>query len=66
MQWEKQAPYGEPDVGLDPRTPGLQSEPKADTQPLNHPGAPPFILPETARLSYFLLRIPHLLEASFK
>ena len=32
-QREKQAPYKEPDVGLDPRTPG-----KADAQPLSHPG----------------------------
>ena len=39
-QREKQAPCGEPDVGLDPRTPGSGPEPKADTQPLSHPGAP--------------------------
>ena len=25
---------------LDPRTPGSQPEPKADGQPLSHPGAP--------------------------
>ena len=37
---EKQAPCGEPDVGLNPRTPGSQSEPKADAQPLSQPGAP--------------------------
>ena len=29
-QREKQAPCGEPDVGLDPRTLGSQPEPKAD------------------------------------
>ena len=29
---------GEPDVGLDPRTPGSRPEPKADAQPLSHPG----------------------------
>ena len=29
-------PHGEPDVGLDPRTLGSQSEPKANTQPLSH------------------------------
>ena len=29
----------EPNEGLDPRTPGSQPEPKADTQPLSHPGA---------------------------
>ena len=32
---------GEPDAGLNPRTPGSQPELKADTQPLSHPGAPP-------------------------
>ena len=41
-QREKQAPCGEPDVGLDPRTPGSRPEPKADTQPLSHPGVPLF------------------------
>ena len=30
---------GEPDAGLNPRTPGSQPEPKADAQPLGHPGA---------------------------
>ena len=35
---QKQAPCGEPDVGLDPRTLGSYPEPKADAQPLNHPG----------------------------
>ena len=37
---EKQAPCRKPDVGLDPRTPGSHPEPKADTQPLSHPGIP--------------------------
>ena len=37
-QREKQAPCGEPDAGLDPRTPGSHPEPKADTQLLSHPG----------------------------
>ena len=27
-------------MGLDPRTPGSRSEPKADAQPLTHPGVP--------------------------
>ena len=40
QQREKQDPCGEPDVGLDPRTPGSRTEPKTDTQPLSHPGAP--------------------------
>ena len=39
-QREKQAPCREPNIGLDPRTLGSQSEPKADAQPLSHPGTP--------------------------
>ena len=39
-QSEKQAPYGEPDAGLDPRTPGSRPGPKAYAQPLSHAGAP--------------------------
>ena len=39
-QREKQAPCGEPNVGLDPRIPGSHHRPKADAQPLSHPGAP--------------------------
>ena len=39
-QREKQAPCGEPNVGLDSRTPGSLPEPKADTQPLSYPGIP--------------------------
>ena len=37
---KKQAPYGEPHAGLDPRT--LESDPElmADAQPLSHPGVP--------------------------
>ena len=38
-QMEKQAPCGEPDVGLDPATLGSHPEPKAGAQPLSHPGA---------------------------
>ena len=37
-QREKQAPCGEPDVGLDPGTLESHPEPKADAQPLSHPG----------------------------
>ena len=40
MREEKQAPCREPDVGLDPGTPGSLPEPKADSQPLSHPGIP--------------------------
>ena len=39
MWREKQAPQGEPDVRLNPRMPGSRPEPKADVQPLSHPGA---------------------------
>ena len=39
-QREKQTPCGEPDTGLDPKIPGSYPEPKADAQPLSHPGAP--------------------------
>ena len=39
-QREKQALCGDPNMGLDPRTPGTRPEPKADTQPLSHPGIP--------------------------
>ena len=39
-QKEKQAPCRDPDVGLDPGTPGSRPEPKADTQPLSHPSTP--------------------------
>ena len=39
-QREKQALHREPDAGLDPRTPGSGPEPKADAQPLSHPGIP--------------------------
>ena len=40
QQREKQAPYGESDMELNPWTLGLRPESKADTQPLSHPGAP--------------------------
>ena len=38
---EKQAPCWEPDVGLDPGTPGSCPGPKAGAKPLSHPGIPP-------------------------
>ena len=37
---EKQSPCREPDMGLDPGTPGSCPGPKADAQPLSHPGVP--------------------------
>ena len=37
---EKQAPCREPDLGFDPRPPGLCPGPKAGAKPLSHPGIP--------------------------
>ena len=42
-QREKQAPSREPDVGLDPRTPGACSGLKAGAKLLNHPDVPSFV-----------------------
>ena len=39
-QREKQASCREPDVGLDPRTPGSGPGPKAGTKLQSHPGIP--------------------------
>ena len=39
-QREKQSLCREPDVGLDPRTPGSHPGPKAHAQLLSHPGIP--------------------------
>ena len=39
-QRQKQASCREPDVGLDPRTPGSRPGPKAGAQLLSHPGVP--------------------------
>ena len=43
-QREKQAPYREPDVGLDPWSPGSGPGLKAGAQPLRHPGSPTVII----------------------
>ena len=40
---EKQAPCREPDAGLHPGISGSHPEPKADTQPLSHPGILKFL-----------------------
>ena len=39
-------------MGLDPRTSGLHPEPKADTQPLSHPGIPNYMLLTRSHLKY--------------
>ena len=44
-QREKPAPCREPDVGLDPGTPGSHPGPKAGAQLLSHPGVP--VLPNS-------------------
>ena len=41
-QREKQVPFGEPNVGLDPRTPGSCPELQAEAQPVSHPDVPNF------------------------
>ena len=43
-QRKKQAPYREPNVGLDPGTPGSHPGPKAGAKPLRHPGCPGFAI----------------------
>ena len=57
-QREKQAPCEEPDGGLNPRT--LGPEPKADAQPLSHPGAPVLFWfpPNLIQLSTFVPLLP--------
>ena len=52
-QRENQAPRGELDVELCPRTPGSQPEPKADAQTLSHPWVPISVL------FFFLTWIEH-------
>ena len=39
-QAEGEAGSTQPDAGFNPRTLGSRPEPKADAQPLSHPGAP--------------------------
>ena len=40
---QEEAPSLEPDVGLDPRTPGSRPRPMAGAKPLSHPGIPMLI-----------------------
>ena len=46
-----------PDSGLDPRTVRSLPEPKADTQPLSHPGAPVLTEGFHSTLSISLMKI---------
>ena len=62
MKWrhrqrEKQAPCGEPNMALNPMTPGSLPEPKADAQLLSHPGAP---LPSFQGILFCALTMPFL------
>ena len=45
-------PHREPDAGLDPRIPGSCPEPKADGQPLSHPGTPKLLVLSRTLLSW--------------
>ena len=51
----KQAPCREPDVGLDPGTPGSRPELKAGPQPLSHPGVPRVYFSDDPELTSWLL-----------
>ena len=44
IERERQAPCQEPDVGLDPGTPGSLPGPKAGAKPPSHPGIPQIYL----------------------
>ena len=59
-QREKQAPCRKPDVDLNPRTLGSQPEPKADAQPLSHPGVPGFRFQMIGFFSSLYLGAPRL------
>ena len=58
---EKQAPCQEPNVGLDPRTPGSRPGPKAGAKPLSHQGSPLFRL-WTEDKNTFGIRWSHLMS----
>ena len=51
-QRAKQAPCREPDVGLDPGTPGSHPKSREDAQPLSHPGVPLFSISMNSFLSF--------------
>ena len=58
-QWEKQAPCREPDVGLDPGTPGSCPKLKAEAQPLSNPGVPKYISNSTL-FTYSIIHVFHI------
>ena len=53
-QRKKQAPCREPDVGLDPGTPGSPSESKADAHPLSHSAIPTYGLKKKKKRLYHM------------
>ena len=53
---EKQAPSREPDVGLDPGSPGSRPGPKARTKPLSNPGVPQLAFTSTPTGYLFVFR----------
>ena len=53
-QRRKQAPWREPDVGLNTGAPGARPEPKADAQPLSHPRVPWVSIFKTGSLAFLL------------
>ena len=60
-QREKQPPCGEPNAGLDPRTPGSRPEPKTEAQPLSYPGIPVVMINMTKQWEIYLVPISKVL-----
>ena len=61
-QREKQALLREPDVGLDPRTPGSHPGPKIGTKPLSHPGIPISVFLIYKHICYKACLVPSLVN----
>ena len=58
--------HREPDVGLDPGSPGSRPGPKAGAKPLRHPGIPLYVFNlQKIELSEFLFLIFFLLKNFF-
>ena len=66
-QREKQAPCWEPDVGLDPGTPGSRPGPKAGAKLLSHPGILDLILLDRNRMNsvFFISEMELKLEIAY-
>ena len=48
--------HREPDMGFDPRSPGLRPGPKTGAKPLRHPGIPQFDSFLFESIRFFLIR----------